>query len=164
MEQTRVQKLKNSEEGQAIVEFALVLPLLLTILCGIIDFGWLFYNQLNLDNASREAARQISVKCVNYEYDDVLDEATTIVKNYVLSKNTLPEAGGVNVIYLDESGNELPNTANLSANMVRVSVTSNMPILTFVLQAITRDDVKVLTASSTFKVETRATTTTTSEP
>ncbi len=163
MDQTRVQKLKKSEEGQAIVEFALVLPLLLTILCGIIDFGWLFYNQLNLDNASREAARQISVKCVNYDYDDVLDEATTIVKDNVLSKNTLPEQGGVTVVYLDANGNELPNTSNLSADMVRVSVKANMPILTFVLQAITRDDVKVLTASSTFKVETRATTATTTE-
>ena len=30
------------EKGQSIVEFALVLPLILLIVCGIIDFGWLF--------------------------------------------------------------------------------------------------------------------------
>ena len=45
------------EDGQAMVEFALILPIFLLILCGIIDFGWLFYNQLSLNNACREGAR-----------------------------------------------------------------------------------------------------------
>lgn len=48
---------KRREDGQAMVEFALVLPIFLLILCGIIDFGWLFYNQLSLNNACREGAR-----------------------------------------------------------------------------------------------------------
>ena len=39
------------------VEFALVLPLLLALLCGIVDFGWLYYNQITLNNAAREGAR-----------------------------------------------------------------------------------------------------------
>jgi len=47
----------HSEKGQAMVEFALVLPLLLALLCGIIDFGWLYYNQITLNNAAREGAR-----------------------------------------------------------------------------------------------------------
>lgn len=47
----------KGEDGQAMVEFALVLPIFLLILCGIIDFGWLFYNQLSLNNACREGAR-----------------------------------------------------------------------------------------------------------
>ena len=45
------------EKGQALVEFALVLPLLLALLCGIVDFGWLYYNQITLNNAAREGAR-----------------------------------------------------------------------------------------------------------
>ena len=47
----------RSEKGQAMVEFALVLPLLLALLCAIIDFGWLYYNQITLNNAAREGAR-----------------------------------------------------------------------------------------------------------
>lgn len=39
-------KRDRKEDGQAMVEFALILPIFLLILCGIIDFGWLFYNQL----------------------------------------------------------------------------------------------------------------------
>ena len=47
----------KNEDGQAMVEFALILPIFLLILCGILDFGWLFYNQLSLNNACREGAR-----------------------------------------------------------------------------------------------------------
>lgn len=50
-------KFRKGEDGQAMVEFALILPIFLLILCGIIDFGWMFYNQLSLNNACREGAR-----------------------------------------------------------------------------------------------------------
>jgi uncharacterized protein (UPF0333 family) len=58
----------KKENGQAMVEFALVLPILLLFLAGIIDFGWLFYNQLSANNASREAARYIAI---HYYFDDM---------------------------------------------------------------------------------------------
>lgn len=53
----RFRKKCREEDGQSMVEFALILPIFLLILCGIIDFGWLFYNQLSLNNACREGAR-----------------------------------------------------------------------------------------------------------
>ena len=37
-----IKKILKSEKGQSMVEFALVVPLLLTILCGIIDMGWAY--------------------------------------------------------------------------------------------------------------------------
>lgn len=49
-------KIKN-EEGQAMVELAITLPILLLIVCGIIEFGWIFSNQLMINNSSREGAR-----------------------------------------------------------------------------------------------------------
>jgi len=49
------------ERGAAAVEFALVLPVLLIILLGIIDFGIYFYNDLQLTHAARDAARELSV-------------------------------------------------------------------------------------------------------
>ena len=45
------------EEGAAAVEFALVLPLLILILFGIIEFGLVLYRQEVITNASREGAR-----------------------------------------------------------------------------------------------------------
>ena len=43
--------------GAAIVEFAVVLPLLLSLLFGIIEFGWLFMVRQSLINAAREGCR-----------------------------------------------------------------------------------------------------------
>lgn len=43
--------------GAAIVEFAVVLPLLLTILFGIIEYGWVFMVRQTLQTSAREGAR-----------------------------------------------------------------------------------------------------------
>ncbi len=43
--------------GQSLVEFALVVPIFLAVLFGIIDFGWLLYSRVTLINATREGAR-----------------------------------------------------------------------------------------------------------
>ncbi|MFH0905665.1 MAG: TadE/TadG family type IV pilus assembly protein [bacterium] len=45
------------QKGSSAVEFALVLPLLMIISFGIIEFGAYLYNQQVLTNASREGAR-----------------------------------------------------------------------------------------------------------
>jgi hypothetical protein len=57
---TRILKLKD-DRGQALVELAFVLPLVLLLLFGIIDFG-LAYNTKNADtNLANLAARSMSV-------------------------------------------------------------------------------------------------------
>ncbi len=43
--------------GTSLVELALVVPVLLSILLGIIDFGWLERNTLIIANAAREGVR-----------------------------------------------------------------------------------------------------------
>ena len=47
----------NGEQGTSVVEFALVLPLLLILLFGVIEFGFILYNQAMITNACREGAR-----------------------------------------------------------------------------------------------------------
>lgn len=47
----------RKRKGQALIEFALVLPFLILLVLGIIEFGWLTKNQLTIDNATREGAR-----------------------------------------------------------------------------------------------------------
>ena len=47
----------NHDRGAAAVEFALVLPVLLLVLCGIIDFGRALHAQVVLTQAAREGAR-----------------------------------------------------------------------------------------------------------
>jgi Flp pilus assembly protein TadG len=47
----------KTERGAAALEFALVMPLLLLLLFGIIGFGIVFAQNLALGNAARQAAR-----------------------------------------------------------------------------------------------------------
>ncbi|MBI4581749.1 MAG: pilus assembly protein [Planctomycetes bacterium] len=44
-------------EGAATVEMAVVTPILLALLFGIVEYGWVFMLQSNLTNAAREACR-----------------------------------------------------------------------------------------------------------
>jgi Flp pilus assembly protein TadG len=48
---------RSSEHGAELIEFAFVLPLLLAIVAGIVDFGFMFERHLVLQNAAREGAR-----------------------------------------------------------------------------------------------------------
>lgn len=49
--------IKSRSAGVAVVEFALLLPLLLIILFGIVDFGFMLYDKAVITNAAREGAR-----------------------------------------------------------------------------------------------------------
>jgi len=51
------QKRRNRPAGQALVEFALIIPVLLFIIIGIIDLGRAFHAYIAITNASREGAR-----------------------------------------------------------------------------------------------------------
>lgn len=50
------------DHGSIAVEFALVLPILVTLLLGVIEFGSAFGAQLTVTNAAREAARTMAVQ------------------------------------------------------------------------------------------------------
>ncbi|MCS7007402.1 MAG: pilus assembly protein [Thermoleophilia bacterium] len=57
----RAHKERAREGGQALVEFALVVPLLLLLIMGIIQFGMVFKDYLALVDATRIGGRQASV-------------------------------------------------------------------------------------------------------
>lgn len=61
-----VSRLKiEDQRGQALVEFALMVPLLLMLLLGIIEFGRVYYAQLAITSAARQGARISAVHTAN---------------------------------------------------------------------------------------------------
>ena len=46
----------NRKRGQALVEFALIFPMFMLVLSGILDFGFALYSRMSVINASREGA------------------------------------------------------------------------------------------------------------
>lgn len=122
------------------VEFALVLPVLILIVCGIIDFGWLFYNQLSLDNACREGARFAVVNSTRDDFDEAVElrvenSASSIFNNGL----------EVNVSFSDE---DEPTDGD-----VTVEVKTVMNILTPVLGTINGSQQRELVSRVTMKVE-----------
>jgi len=53
---------RDGDRGQATVEFALVLPLLVLCLAGVVWVGQLMSVQVQLENAAREGARAAAVE------------------------------------------------------------------------------------------------------
>src|SRR5205823_9068682 len=54
----RCQRFSYSKKGQAIVETALLLPILMLLVLGSADLGRVFYYAIAVTNSAREAARQ----------------------------------------------------------------------------------------------------------
>lgn len=52
-----IRRLWHSSEGNAAIELALVLPLLIIVLVGIVDYGHIHFTRLAMTNAAREGAR-----------------------------------------------------------------------------------------------------------
>ncbi len=52
----------RAESGAAAVEFAIIVPVLLLLVLGIVDFGYAFGQKLALNHAAREGARMAVVE------------------------------------------------------------------------------------------------------
>jgi Flp pilus assembly protein TadG len=84
-------KKSRSHSGQAIIEFAFILPLLCIIVLGVIEFGILFYNKAVVTNASREGARAGMVKSADgdgnyWSLTDMQDKVQQVVSDYLQTR------------------------------------------------------------------------------
>ncbi len=112
------------QEGASAVEFAIILPLLLILVFGIIEFSILFYDKAMITNASREGARVGIV----YQYQDggpnhpddteIAAAIAQYVQNHLISfgassvvSTTITRAG-------DSPGDSLTVTVNYEYNFL----------------------------------------------
>lgn len=56
-----LKRLQKSEKGQTFIEFALVLPVLLLLVLGMLEYGWMLNAKISVTAAAREGARASSV-------------------------------------------------------------------------------------------------------
>jgi Flp pilus assembly protein TadG len=74
---------RNEQRGAAAVEFALVLPVLLFIVLGTIDWGWYFYVSQVVTNAAREGARAGSLTPTTGSDGTAISDAETTAEAYL---------------------------------------------------------------------------------
>lgn len=105
-----ITKPNKSENGASVVEFALVLPLLLLLLFGIIEFSIILFDKAVLTNASREGARNGIVRCVPRKDLDCIEG---IIRDYcedhLITFGSAPATPTVTVSFppIDEFGQDL---------------------------------------------------------
>lgn len=78
----------EEERGQSMLEMALVLPLLLAVVFGIIEFGHIYSTQIAMNNLARQAVRTAVVSEVA-DYDDVEDDMVDIANSVGLNGATV---------------------------------------------------------------------------
>lgn len=81
-----------NKRGQSMVEFAVILPLLLMVLLGIMEFGLLLSNQLILESASREAARAAVLGSSDSQLQTYINELTDTLDQSRLAVAITPSA------------------------------------------------------------------------
>ena len=132
----------KNQRGAAVVEFALVVPLLLLVLFGIIEFSVLLYDKAMLTNASREGARAGIVYVPGRAATATTAEATadvtaikanieSAVKSYCES-NLISFRDGSEVIVATASGDVDSNGKKWeSGDSLEVSVTYDFNFMAF---------------------------------
>lgn len=68
----KFQEFRKTEKGQAIVEMALILPILIMILFGIVEFGRVLNTYIVMTNLSREAARAGAIGSADTSINDLV--------------------------------------------------------------------------------------------
>jgi Flp pilus assembly protein TadG len=135
-----VQRLHQSQEGQDIIEYALILPFLLLLTFSIIEGGWLIFRYNTVANAAREGARAgiipVSAAC----------SQTCVQARVTTAVNRLTTG-------LDPGRMTVPAPVFTGAT-VQVTVNYNADLLTgFVIQALGGDNTIPLTATAIMQRE-----------
>ncbi len=130
----------RKEDGQAVVEFAIVLPILMLLICGIIEFGWLFSAKLATSNCAREGARYASVNCYYITYlSDTVDRVLLIAPKSIKE--------GIKTTIISS------NVYNTHSGDVTVKVDSYVDPLTFIGSTISGGGKINISSSVTMKAE-----------
>jgi Flp pilus assembly protein TadG len=114
---------KLNERGAVAAEFALLLPLLLIILFGIIDFGMMMYSREIVTNAAREGAR---AGIVQGPPKRTGGEILAIVDNYLTGTGVNP--ADVNLTPVG-AGLTQPNTLTVSGTYNYSFLVPVIPVL-----------------------------------
>jgi Flp pilus assembly protein TadG len=127
-------RLLQRSEGASAVESAIVLPVLLLLVCGIMDFGIIFFQMHNVNEAAREGARQTAV-----------------------SQN-LPTAASTTIAYIKSNYDNHYNVTvvpspPVSGSDVTVTVTNSVTIITPIVSVFFPSNPYMVTGRTVMRVE-----------
>jgi Flp pilus assembly protein TadG len=147
--------------GSNIVEFALVAPIFFLLCTGIIDLSRLFFVQMTLQDALRQAARYASTGQHLSGNDPSTGQPYTrvasinqIITNEAAVAGMAPANMTIVVSSVNAQGGNVSNNAGTPLQTVKISLTANLHLLTgYIAQYFTPNGIYVFTLSISFKNE-----------
>ena len=127
----RLRKGKGKEKGQSLLELALVLPVLVMILAGVLDLGRLYYSYVAVTDAAAEGASYAAIHPEPSSRDDVFRRAQEASRGLVQIDPNLVEI-------------DCPTVA--SGAPITVTVSYSFTVATPLINAIVPDGVLMLRA------------------
>lgn len=118
----------NGRKGQAVVEFALILPVFLLLVFGAIEFGRAYYVRHLLTNAAREGSREASLP--SRTESDVQDKVTDFIQGVDLNTDLTTTTIEILPAGSDTPDDSLTLADATSGDRVRVSVQYDFEVLT----------------------------------
>lgn len=127
-------KISKREDGQSLVEFALIIPIVIFLLLAIIEYGWMLNAKITLTSAAREGARVAAVTNKNPQ-----DKARNAVIDSVQGLSGLTISNG-GVVYSTEEdvGNNIRNV------VIEVTATMNPIIGLYITSPVTMEATAVM--------------------
>ena len=128
----------HDRRGQAMVEFAIIVPVFLLLLMGMLEFGFVFTHNLSLEYATREGARVASslsdggssataATCTAID-QDIIDAVEKVLKSPGSPILGYPNAvAWIKIWESDASGNPVAGTVNTWLNKNDGSLTFTPP-------------------------------------
>lgn len=133
----KLKRITKEEKGQSLVEFALLLPVLMLIILGIIEFGFMFNAKITLNSAAREGARVYAVSKEAGEVDQAVN-------------NTLGYLGPVDSDAIIKTYKDLDATSGIK--MSSVSITKDVDFLTNFFDGLLGDSI-IMESEASMRVE-----------
>jgi len=121
----RVRKFADSDRAAALVEFAIVLPILLLIVFGIVDFGRALYTANNLTSAVREGARLASTQI---SPDPTVAASKTAVSNAVKAYTKAVDVNAPVPTVAESFSGAIPNLQSITVSITSYPFTPITPL------------------------------------
>lgn len=143
--------LRDRSRGQALVELALVTPLLVILLAAALDLGRLFYSGITITNAAREGALEASYNPTSFQAGQPCNKTT----NRVMCRAVNETAGSfVKVAVADVSMTCTPACTTGLGNKVHVQVVGHFSLLTPLLSVFTGGSNVTLSSTASAQIVT----------
>lgn len=130
---------RRRENGQSVVEFALTLPLVLLLICGMIEMGWMASTRQVLDSLTREGARAGMVTTTKTACTTAVNTRITKMKPTYLTKTMT-----VTITY--------SNPSSFKDGDISVNITYDLPPLTPITSFLAPGGVFHISSTCTMKM------------